>query len=288
MFAGRAQRERPHLDDKVLASWNGLMLGAMARGSIVLGDEKYRKAAERNAAFARTKLWDAPKRTLYHRWRDGERDNVELLEGYAFLLSGMLDLYEATLEPGHLEFAVELAESMVARFYDSENGGFWQTVAGAQDLILRVKPDYDGAEPSGNSVAVLSLLRLGQLTGRGEFTDAARKSLRAFESRLLEVPQALPCMLQAVDFSIDEPFRVVIAGDPAAADTRELMRAVHSVFQPNKIVLGTNGVVEPFAKTLASTGPARAYLCAGTACQPPTSSPAELAEMLSEWTKTQD
>src|SRR5207248_1894238 len=146
MLAVRAKRVRPHLDDKILASWNGLMLGAFARAYAVLGDEKYRAAAEKNLLFIRTKLWVVDRPTagaLYHRWRDGERDNVELLEGYAFYLSGVLDLYEATLEPTCLDFGIGLAEAMLAKFYDAENGGFWQSAASSKDLILRVKDDYD-------------------------------------------------------------------------------------------------------------------------------------------------
>src|SRR6266702_4386957 len=234
----RVKRVRPHLDDKVLASWNGLMLGAMARAYAVLGDEVYRTAAEKTAGFLQSKLWDAKTKTLFHRWRDGERDNVQLVESYAFLLAGVLDIYEATLEDPYLEFAVQLAESMLQRFYDAENGGFWQSAADSKDLILRVKEDYDGAEPSGNSVAVMSLLRLGKITDRKEFTEAAEKSLRLFANRLQQVPQAVPYMLQALDFSLDEPKRAVIAGNPSSAEARQLLRAVHSVYQPNKVVLG--------------------------------------------------
>ncbi len=127
MSAARAQRVRPQCDDKVLASWNGLMLGAMARAGAVLGEPRYRAAAEKNLAFLKAELWDTPTRTLYHRWRDGERDQVQLLDGYAFLLAGVIELYEATVEPEHLAFAVALAEAMLARFYDPENGGFWQS-----------------------------------------------------------------------------------------------------------------------------------------------------------------
>src|SRR5262249_28349196 len=134
----------------------------------------------------------------------------ELLEGYAFMLGGVIDLYEATLEPRHLEFAVALAEAMLAKFYDAENGGFWQSLA-AKDLILRVKEDYDGAEPSGNSVATLSLLRLGAIAGRKEFAEAAEKTLRLFAARLQQVPQAVPYMLAALDFSMQEPKRAVVA-----------------------------------------------------------------------------
>ena len=150
MAENGARRIRPHLDDKILASWNGMMLGAIARASIVLKDEKYRDAAERNLAFLKEKLWDAGTRSLYIRWRDGERDHVQLLDAYANLLAGVIDLYQATLRPEHLEFAIALADSMLERFYDPEHGGFWQSAAGAKDLILRIKDDYDGAEPSGD------------------------------------------------------------------------------------------------------------------------------------------
>ena len=150
MLETRRRRVRPQRDDKILASWNGLMLGAFARAYAVLGEEKYRVAAEKNLAFIREQLWvpgaapGAPpspsdKRglrreaggALFHRWREGERDRVQLLEGYAFLLSGVVELYEATLEPGHLDFAIELAEAMILKFYEAENGGFWQSPADA-------------------------------------------------------------------------------------------------------------------------------------------------------------
>jgi hypothetical protein len=280
MFAARSQRARPHRDDKTLASWNGLMLGAMARAYAVLGESVYLRAAEKNLAFLQARLWDSATKTLYHRWREGERDNVQLLEGYAFLLSGVTDLYEATLLPAHLDFALALAESMLARFYDAENGGFWQNPPGAQDLILRVKVDYDGAEPSGNSVAVLTLLKLGEIAGRKEFKLAAEKSLRLFASRLQQAPQSLSCMLQALDFSLAEAGRAVVAGDPAKADTRALLHAIHSVYQPNKVALGTRGAVEPFARTLPAKEGAVVYLCTGTACQPPTSDLATIRELL--------
>ena len=299
MLAARNQRISPHLDDKILASWNGLMLGAFAQASAVLGDEKYRAAAERNLKFIREKLWQPPQGragsplpadgahgvtrptgTLFHRWRDGERDGVQLLEGYAFYLSGVIELYEATLEPGHLDFAIALAEAMIAKFYDSENGGFWQSPAGATDLILRVKDDYDGAEPSGNSVATLALLKLGVITGQKDFTEAAGNTLRLFAHRLQSFPQAMPFMLHALDFSLQEPKRVVIAGDTNSTNFHELLRAAHSVYQPDKIVLGNTGAVEEFARTLpAKTGPV-VYLCTGNSCQPPTSEVGKVGEML--------
>jgi uncharacterized protein YyaL (SSP411 family) len=271
MLAARKERIRPHLDDKVLASWNGLMLGAFARAYAVLGDEAFLSSTEKNIAFLKSKLWDANAKTLYHRWRDGERDSVQLLEAYAFLLDGVIHLYEATLAPGHLEFAIALAEAMLAKFYDAENGGFWQSAADAKDLILRVKEAYDGAEPSGNSVAILALLKLGAITGRNEFRDAAEKSLRLFAARLQQAPHAVTYMLQALDFSLQEPRRAVVAGELKTARTQSLLHALHSVYQPNKVVLGTSGRVEEFSRTLPMKAQPVVYLCSGNACQPPTS-----------------
>jgi uncharacterized protein YyaL (SSP411 family) len=276
----RAKRIRPHLDDKILASWNGLMLGAIARASIILADDKYRAAAEKNLQFIQARLWDEKSKTLFHRWRDGARDDVQLLEAHAFLLSGVIDLYEATLAPEHLDFAADLAEAMLAKFFDPESGGFWQSAADSRDLILRVKDDHDGAEPSGNSAATLSLLKLGAITGRKFFTEAADKTLRLFTARLQNFPPAMPFMLHAVDFSLQEPGRVVIAGDADSADFRGLLRAAHSVYQPNKIVLGNAGAVEEFARSLPAKNEAAAYLCTGNSCQPPANNAELLKEML--------
>ncbi len=292
MAEARAKRVRPHRDDKILASWNGLMLGAFARASAVLDEEKYLAAAEKNLKFLRKKLWEPPVQsairnpqsaifgTLFHRWRDGERDHVQLLEGCAFLLDGVIQLYEATLEPKHLDFAVSLARAMIARFYDAANGGFWQSPAGATGLILRVKDDYDGAEPSGNSVATLALLKLAAITGREDFRQPAEATLQFFAHRLQNQPAALAFMLHALDFWLDEPRRVVIAGDVNFPNFNELLRAAHSVYQPNKIVLGNIGAVEPFAKTLSAKTGATVFVCTGTACQPPTSDAAKVKELL--------
>ncbi len=301
MLTARSKRIRPHLDDKILASWNGLMLGAMARAYAVLGDAQYLAAAEKNLAFIQDKLWEAPQSgtgvlpvsnslesksetgatpVLHHRWRDGERDNVQLLEGYAFLLSGVIELYEATLEPKRLDFAIALAEAMIAKFHDPENGGFWQSAADAKDLILRVKDDHDGAEPSGNSVATLALLKLAAITGREDFRKPAEATLRLFAHHLQNFPQAMPFMLHALDFWLEEPRRIVIAGDPTSPKAHELLHAVHSVYQPNKVVLGNMGAVESFARTLpAKNGPV-VYLCTGNSCQAPTSDTAKVREML--------
>jgi uncharacterized protein YyaL (SSP411 family) len=270
------------LDDKILASWNGLMLGALARAGVVLNEPKYLAAAERNIAFLQSKLWDAKTKTLYHRWRDGARDNVQLLDSHAYLLEGVIHLYEATLDPKHLDFALALESAMTAKFYDAANGGFFQSPAGSADLLFRAKEDYDGAEPSGNNVATVALLKLAAITDNKEMRARAEKTLRLFAERLQRLPQAVPNLLLALDFYLHEPFRVVIAS-PAKADTKAtsaLLRAAHGVYQPNRVVLGNAGPVEPFAKTLTAKESPVVFLCTGTACQPPTSDPAKVKAML--------
>lgn len=271
MLDARARRIRPHRDDKVLASWNGLMLGAFARAFAILGDETYLHAAEQNAAFLKAKLWDPATQSLYHRWREGERDSVQLLDAYANLLSGMIELYEATLDPRHLEFTTALAQSMVQRFYDAEAGGFWQTSSDTPHLLMRVKEDYDGAEPSGNSVATLALLKLGRICDRKDWVEAAEKSLRLFAQKLHQMPQGVPYLCMALDFALQEPKRIVLVGDFTCGSTRSLLTLIHNTFQPHRVVLGIHGPVDPFARTLPVNEEfTLAFCCTGTACQPPT------------------
>ncbi len=282
LFAVQQKRIRPHLDDKILASWNGLMLGAISRAGIVLGEPAYLAAAEKNLAFLQAKLWDAKTKTLYHRWRDGERDSVQLLDSHAYLLEGVIHLYEATLDPKHLDFALALESAMTAKFYDPAQGGFYQSPAGSADLLFRAKEDYDGAEPSGNNVATVALLKLAAITDNKDMRARAEKTLRLFAERMQRLPQAVPNLLLGLDFFLHEPFRVVIAS-PAKGDaktTTALLRAAHGVYQPNKVVLGNTGAVEPFAKTLPVKDGTLVFLCTGTACQPPTNDPAKVKAML--------
>ena len=281
MAAVRAGRVRPHRDDKVLASWNGMILGALARAGAVLGEPDYLKAAERTAAFLKARLWDPATRSLYHRWRQGERDGVQLLEGHANVLAGLVELYEATLDPRHLEFAVAIAESMMERFHDAEGGGFWQAPPGTPHLLMRVKDDYDGAEPSGNSVAALALLRLAAICDRPEWRAAGEKTVRLFAQKLHQMPQAVPHLLLALDFLQQEPKRVVLAGKHPVGGNEPLLRAVHGVYEPNRVVLGNHGPVDPFARGLpADEASIQAFCCSGHACEAPTRDPEKVRGFL--------
>ncbi len=271
VFAAREKRVRPHLDDKVLVSWNGLLMGAMARAWGALGRREDLESAERCWAFLWSRLWDEEAGCLYHRWREGERDSVQLFQGYAYFLNGVIDLYEATLKGCYLASAVAVADAMIARFYDPSNGGFWQAEESADDLILRLKEDYDGAEPSGNSVAMLALQRLGAIVQDERYGACVAACLRAFAERMDQLPQAVPAMLLALDYSLFPPRRVVITGASESDETVALIRAAHRAYQPNKVVLGVEGAKDPFVLGLSSgDGVAGAHLCTAEACQAPT------------------
>ena len=277
--AVRAGRVRPGLDDKILVSWNGLMISAFARAGAVLEDDALIGAAERAADFIAARLWDPVSKTLYHRWREGERDSVQLLNACAFFLRGLVDLYECTLAPGRLVFAIQVAESMIARFHDAGAGGFWQS--SGEELIVRVKEDQDGAEPSGNSAAIHGLLRLAALTGRDDFRVCAEKGLRLFAGALTARPHAVPLMLSALDIHLAPPCTVAVTGDPADPAAKALIRAAQQVYRPELTVAGTAGPVAEFARLhQGESDRPRAWVCSGTACHPAVSDPGELRRLL--------
>lgn len=271
LFGIRNRRPRPHRDDKILTSWNGMMIGALARASVLLDEPEFRDAAERALQFLQTHSWDAGTRTLSNSWCDGRRESTQWLDAYANLLQGVIDLYEVMLVPGHLEFATELAEAMIERFQDTAAGGFWQTAAEAPDLILRTKEDYDGAEPSGNSVAALALLRLSAICDRSDWREIAERAIRLFAQRLHQYPQAVPHLLLALDFAMQEPKRVVLVGDPSCGSTASLLRAAHGVFEPHRVILGNLGPVAASTRALPVNEEfTLAWCCSGSACQEPT------------------
>ena len=183
LLAARAQRVRPHLDDKILTAWNGLMISAFAKGGAVLDDARYAEAARRAAEFVIGHLYDPASGTLLRRYRAGDAAIPGFLDDYAMFVQGLLDLYEAQFDRRHLELAVRLTGKQQELFEDTEAGAFFSTEADDRRLVLRVKEDYDGAEPSGNSVAVMNLVRLAHMTNRAAFRTSAERTLAAFASR---------------------------------------------------------------------------------------------------------
>ena len=269
----RGRRPRPHLDDKVLAAWNGLMLSAFARGAQVLGDPGYLRAARRAADFLRRTLWRAPDATLLRRYRDGESAVEGFLDDYACLANGLIDLYETSFEGAGLEWAERLAERAVGLFEDPASGGFFGTRTDQGDLVLRLKDDYDGAEPSGNSMLTLALLRLARMKDRDDFRQAAERALAAFASRMRQAGPGLPQMLVAHMFGAAKPMEIVLAGplDP------EMLRAVRSRFLPNAVVMRAAEAPHPLP---SAGGRPTAYVCANYACQLPVTTVEALNRLL--------
>jgi len=285
----RSQRVRPHLDDKVLTAWNGLMIGAFAKAGAALDEPIYTQAARRAADFVVGRMYDAPSGMLLRRYRSGDAAIPGFLDDYAFFTQALLDLYETGFELRDLQLAITLAEKQAELFEDRELGAFFSTAAGDPELVIRMKEDYDGAEPSGNSIAVLNLLRLARLTGRSDFEDSANRALAAFGSRIVAAPVGLPQMLAAYEFSLAPPRQTVIVGAAHEPDTLALLRLLHSRFLPNNVsvLLDSDatrhflGARLPALESMTSQGDrATAYVCENYTCKLPTSDPERFGQLL--------
>jgi hypothetical protein len=289
LLAARNNRSRPHLDDKTLVSWNGLMISAFARAGRALGEPAYLRTAEKSVEFILSKLYDPKTKRLLRRYRDGEARYEAHLADYAFFTQGLLDLYEAAPETRWLKQAIELTEQQNALFYDQKNGGFFDTTANDATLLFRTKEDYDAAEPAGNSIAVLNLLRLAQMTDNRKWREMADRTLALFSGRLNEFPQAMPQMLAALDYHLDKPKQIIIAGQRGKEDTEKMLREAHARYIPNKIILLADGgegqqfLIRrlPFIETVKMRGgKATAYICENYACKLPTSDLSVMAKLL--------
>ncbi len=289
LLDARARRPRPPLDDKVLTAWNGLMVSAFARAAQVLDAPEYLAAASAAAEFVRAELYDAPTRTLARRYRDGDAAIDGFLDDYAFLIQGLLDLYEASFDVAWLSWADRLQERQDALFWDARQGGYFSSGDADPSVLVRMRTYYDGAEPSANSVAAMNLLRLWQMTGREEWRARADETFGAFAPRFAQEPTAAPQLAAALDFSLSKPKQIVIAGQADARDTQALLRVVHARFLPHKILLLADGGPGqarlaqglPFIESMAPReGRAQAYICEDYICKLPTTVPAEVARQL--------
>ena len=289
LFAKRKERPRPHLDDKTITAWNGLMISAFTRAYQVLGEQEYLEAAKTAAGFIRDRLHDEQRGILLRRWRGGEAAIDGYLDDYAFLIRGLLDLYEASFESERLTWAIALQKKQDNLFWDERAGGYFSTTGEDENVLLRMKNSYDGAEPSANSISVLNLLRLAQMTDDAQYREKADKTLAAFAGQLTRAPHAMPQMMAAFDYHLDKPKQIIIAGDPAAPDTQRLLHQVHARFIPNKILMLADGAGNQ--RTLARhfafidsiqrvDGQATAYVCENNVCKLPTTDPAQLAKQL--------
>jgi uncharacterized protein len=285
----RSKRVRPHLDDKVLTDWNGLMIAALARSGRVCARPDHIERALRAAEFLSARMSGADG-SLHHRYREGEAAIDGMLDDYAFLTWGLLELYEATFDERHLERAILHTRYMLAHFQDEESGGFFMTPRGAEALIARPREVYDGALPSGNSAAALNLVRLSRFTGDMSYDRRARAVIDAFGAQVARAPMAHCALLLAVDFVLGPTFEIVIAGNRGADDVAAMAGAIESVYQPNRVVLfrpqeDADAVTKlaPYTKEQVALegGRATAYVCREFACQRPTTDAADMLRLLS-------
>jgi uncharacterized protein YyaL (SSP411 family) len=305
--AARLKRPRPHLDDKILTAWNGLMISALARGAQVLGEAERAATATRAAEFIQRELYDADTGLLYRSWREGRSDIPGFAEDYAYLIQGLLDLYEAGFEIRWLQWAEALQAKMHGLFWDEQRGGYFNSRADDPTVIVRMKEDYDGAEPAPNSVAAMNLIRLDWMLGIGSsagdgaeasrqttaatknYRDRALKTIEALRSQWERVPQALPQMLCAVELALAEPRTVVVAGAPQSADFRAILAVLHEKLGLRRAVLCADGAagqawLSARRPTLAEMKPvggrATAYVCENFTCQAPVNSVGDLRRNL--------
>jgi len=285
----RSLRVRPHLDDKILTAWNGLMISAFAKAAQILNEPRYLAAAQRATQFVLKHLYQPDSSTLLRRYREGEAAVYGFLDDYAFFIAALLDLYESDFDPNHLDIAQFLADHMRDLFEDAQAGAFFSTAEGDSSLVLRLKDDYDGAEPSGNSVAILDLLRFAHLTDRAYYREPAERALRSLGPKISAQPVASPQMLVALDY-YDSPRReVVIAGPRDAPLTQAFLGALRARFLPRTITLLIDSaesrsklaaLFPTAADMLEINSRPTAYVCQDYACQLPTNELSKFDELL--------
>ena len=281
----REQRVHPMRDDKVLSSWNGLMLRAFAEAAQVLDRRDYLDAAIKNAEFLTSKMIKEGR--LLRTYRNGEAKLLAYLEDYAFVADGLLAVYEATFNPRWLEETVKLADSMIDLFWDDEIGGFYDTGRDHEDLVVRPRDTYDNAQPCGGSVASDILLRLAVITGNDDYSAKAATPLRALQQLMSRSPMGAGHWLGALDFYLSQPKEIAIIGPLADPATGELLNAVFGRFLPNKVVVGaeeSQSVGEagnPLLEGREMTGAKpTAYVCQNYVCQLPVTDALALADQL--------
>ncbi|MDQ6623354.1 MAG: thioredoxin domain-containing protein [Verrucomicrobiota bacterium] len=289
LLAARAKRPRPQRDDKIVTAWNGLMISAYAHGYQVLGDPAYLAAANKAADFLKTKLFQAESGTLARSYREGASEVKGFASDYAFLVQGLLDLYETSFDVGRLQWALDLQKREDALFHDPKAGGYFLTSGQDNNVLLRMKEADDSAEPSANSVTALNLLRIGYMLDQTADRKEGEETLHAFAPQLEQTPTSMPQMLVALSWSRVKPKQVVIAGKPDAPDTVAMLRTVRSHFVPHKILILADGGagqkffaerVEFMKSVNQIDGQATAYVCENFVCQLPTTKVQALAGLL--------
>ncbi len=277
LFEARNLRVHPTKDDKVLTDWNGLMIAALAKAGVALDEQRYIEAARQAADFLLTHM-QQDDGTLYHRFAKGERAIEGMLDDYAFLMFGLIELYEATFEDRYLQAAAKLTQIMNSKFWDNQSGGFFLAEK-SEAAIPRIKQVYDGAMPSGNSVAFLDLLRLGRLLGNPELESKAFKLMRTFAEEVEAAPNAYCFLLIGMEVMFGPTYSVVIVGDIHDKETKNMLAALRKPYLPN-LVVSVKQADQAGAGYQKLDGKPTAYVCQNQTCMPPTNQTEKMLELL--------
>jgi uncharacterized protein YyaL (SSP411 family) len=278
LFQTRKKRVPPTTDEKVLTDWNGLMIAALARASQVFGEQCFLGAAVKAADFFLDQIRSGDG-VLYHRFAKGERAVEGFLDDYAFLVFGLIELYQASFEDRYLQAATELTQAMNSKFWDDKNGGFYFTATKPDSGMPRMKQIYDGAVPSGNSMALLNLLRLSRLTNNAAYEETAHKLVKTFSLEIQSAPEAHTWLLAGVDFAVGPTQSVVLVGDLKQKDSLDMLAALRKHYLPNLVV----SVKQPSEAGMGYEqieGKATAYVCRDQMCLPPTNNVEKMIEQL--------
>ncbi|MCW9707784.1 thioredoxin domain-containing protein [Fodinibius salsisoli] len=282
----RQERVAPLLDDKILTDWNGLVIAALAKAGRALNEENYIRQAEQCFRFISEQLIDE-NGTLYHRFREGKAGIEAHADDYAFLIWGLIELYEATYTTRYLEQAVQLNQQFIDRFWDNKQGGFYFTDEAGEELLGRKKEIYDGALPSSNSIAMLNLLRLGRMTGNTEWEEMADQINRLFSSEIRQAPTGFGAALQGVSFAADPTSEIIISGQKEEPLTRQMTELLSSRFLPNAVTLLHSPEDEAIPKLIPylsdfemQGGKPTAYVCQNYSCELPTNDPAKMLALI--------
>ncbi len=288
LFEIREKRVHPHKDDKILTDWNGLMIAALSKASRVFGNKDYFLAAARAADFIIAKMRDANGRLL-RRYRLGEAGLSAHVDDYSFFIWGLLELYETSFEIIYLKVALQLHDDFLERFWDKESGGFFFTADDSEKLLVRQKEIYDGATPSGNSVAAMNLIKLSRICASLEFDSIVLAIGKAFSADVKRFPSAYTQFLLFVDFLLGPSFEVIIVGPESSVETDIMLERLNSAYIPNKVVIFKNSdtkpteivSIAPYLKDFEMTNKhVTAFVCGNYKCESPTNKPEKMLSML--------
>ena len=286
LFQEREKRVKPFRDEKILASWSGLALSALAEAGKVSDNPRYLDAAAKTVGFLFTQMFRDG--FLLHTYKDGQAKILGYLDDYAFLAAGLLDLYEVTLDRSLLDRSLQLVETMIREFWDEMDGGFFFTGKSHEKLISRAKPAFDGSIPSGNSIAIQLLLRLYHYAGKEDYLQKAEKIFRLYYDAMEQQPFGFTHMLSALDFYLEKPKEIVLVGKREDPPHREIVRKIHSLYLPNKTLqaLEPGERPEKISSLLAGktqlNGRPTVYVCHNFTCSQPVTEWEEMKSLLEE------